>query len=175
MTWKEQQNTKHLTPEEFGELIESGEAGADSVAQTHLAGCEECRKELSYLMEGLALFRESASAYAKREFARARHVKTSFVPVHRGFSAGLGWAAAGLLAIAAALPIQLQRHARQPLAVTQTTASVSQARESDEALLEDINREVSASVPASMQALEDPTGSPSRASSDGQISTTRKN
>lgn len=175
MTWNERQNTKHLTPEEFGELVEGGETASGLVAEAHLAHCEQCREELNYLLDGLALFRESASAYAEREFARSRHVQTSFVPLHRRFSGGLVWTAAGLLAIAAALPIQLERHARQPVVVTQATASVTQAGESDEALLEDISREVSASVPASMQALEDPTGSPSGASSDGQISTTRKN
>jgi hypothetical protein len=35
---------------------------------------------------------------------------------------------------------------------------VAKVAESDEALLEDVDRELSASVPAPMQALADPTG-----------------
>lgn len=175
MSCNETHNAKHLTPEQFGELVDGGDAGADRGARAHLTDCAECREELDSMREALALFRESACAFAEREFARGHRVETSFVPIHRRFSPGLLWAAAGLLMIAAGLPIEMQRHARQPVDVMHTSTAAPQAHESDEALLEDIDREVSASVPAPMRALADPTGSASGTSSDVQTSTTRKN
>jgi hypothetical protein len=46
----------------------------------------------------------------------------------------------------------------------------AKAPESDEALLADIDRELSASVPTSMQALADPTGYQATPSSDATVS-----
>ena len=170
------ESDRHLTAEQFGGFVERGTSGDGSREERHLQECQQCREELNSMREALALFRESAAAFAEREFARKRPVSArTLVAARRGFSPGLAWAAAGLLVIAAALPVELARYARQSPEVTHTTGSAAPTHESDEALLEDINREVSASVPASMQALEDPTASASGMSSDAQTPTTRKN
>lgn len=167
---------QHLTDEQFGELLERPTRAAEtSDADAHLARCEQCREELNSMREAVVLFRDSAAAFAERELGRSQRVRaSSFVPMHRGVSHGLLWAAAGLLVIAGALPLELQRHARPLPQANRTTANAAITSESDEALLEDINREVSASVPAPMQALADPTGNAS-ASADAPTSTTRKN
>jgi hypothetical protein len=128
------------------------------------------------MREALALFRATTSAFAEREFARTPRIETAlFQPMHRRFSPGLAWAAAGLLIIATGLPLSLQHKAPLPPATHHPADSAAPLQMSDEALLEDINREVSASVPASMQALENPTGSASVATTEAQTSRTRKN
>ena len=167
---------QHLTEEQFGELVERSTASAEtSEADQHLARCEQCREELNSTREAVLLFRDIAAAFAEREFGQSQHVKTSsFVPMHRGFSHGLLWAAAGLLVIAGALPLELHRQDRPVPQPNRITANSAMSGESDEALLEDISRELSASVPAPMQALADPTGNTS-ASADVPTSTTRKN
>jgi hypothetical protein len=130
----------HLTEEQFGELI-AGSAKA------------EC----------LSLYREASTAYADRELRRIPQVK---LPARRpllfpGLESAYWAAAAAAIFLAALLPMQtLHRRAAQPApAVAAGAASVSVGSESDEALLDDVNREESASVPAAMQALEDPSGS----------------
>jgi hypothetical protein len=166
----------HLTTEQFGEMIERGATEPDTVdAAAHLAASDQCRAELQSMREALAFFRQSTSAFTERELGRSHRVQTArFASIHRGFSPGLAWAAAGLLVMAGGLPLSL-RHKPAPVPVARHTAAPATAELSDEALLEDINREVSASVPASMQALADPTGDASRTNLDAQTSTTRKN
>jgi hypothetical protein len=69
------------------------------------------------------------------------------------------WVAAAAVVLAAFLPMQmLHRRALQP-APAFSVAVADSPVESDEALLEDVNREASASVPDPMQALVDPTSS----------------
>jgi hypothetical protein len=60
--------------------------------------------------------------------------------------------------MAGILPLEMrwQRNVAAPKAAA--TVASARSAESDEALLEDIDRELSASVPAPMQALADPTG-----------------
>jgi hypothetical protein len=155
----------HLTEEQFGELIAaSAKAAADiAPAEAHVRGCEPCAAELASLRECLSLFRDASTAYADRELRRIPRVK---LPARRPlFFPSLEpayWAvAAAAIFLAALLPMQtLRRHAVQPApAVAVGAANASVGTESDEALLEDVNREESASVPAAMQALEDPSGS----------------
>ena len=98
------------------------------------------------------------------------------VPANRAIPQGLVWLAASVILVAGVLPLELrwQRPEAAPISVA-TTASAHTA-ESDEALLEDINRELSASVPAPMQALVDPTGDSDSAQAiepDSQNSTDR--
>ena len=156
----------HLTEEQFGELI-AGSAKAAAAetapAEAHLQGCEQCAAELASLRECLSLYREASTAYADRELRRIPQVK---LPARRpllfpGLESAYWAAAAAAIFLAALLPMQtLHRRTAQPApAVAAGAASVSVGSESDEALLDDVNREESASVPAAMQALEDPSGS----------------
>lgn len=167
----------HLTDDQFGELVERGalEIG-NAAAEAHLRTCKQCSAELTSMHEALALFRETTSAFAEREFARTRRVQANrLVPAYHSFSPGLAWAAAGLLVIATALPLSLRHKAPPAPSASHPAAPAAPAPISDEALLDDINREVSAPIPASMQALENPTGSASLLETDAQTSSTRKN
>jgi hypothetical protein len=157
----------HLTEEQFGELIAAsakGTAAGTAPAEAHLQGCGQCSAELVSLRECLTLFREASTAYVDRELRRIPQVKLParrrllFFPV---LESAYWAAAAAAIFLAALLPMQtLHRRAAQPApAVAAGAANVSVGSESDEALLDDVNREESASVPAAMQALEDPSGS----------------
>jgi hypothetical protein len=83
------------------------------------------------------------------------------------------WLAAAAIFLAALLPMQtLLRHKVQPAqAVAASAPSASVGSESDEALLDDVTREESASVPAPMQALADPATSASSTSTGIETST----
>jgi hypothetical protein len=162
----------HLTEEQFGELIAASAKTAPDAApaEAHLQGCEQCAAELAGLRECLTLYREASTAYADRELRRIPQVK---LPARRPllFPAlePAYWAvAAAAIFLAALLPMQsLRRHAVQPPpAVAASAANAAVGTESDEALLEDVNREESASVPAAMQALEDPSASTTSAGSE---------
>lgn len=155
----------HLTEEQFGELIAASakSTATDSdPAEAHLRSCEQCAAELAGLRECLSLYREASTAYADRELRRMPQVK---LPVRRPLlfpaSAPAYWAAAAAIFLAALLPMQtLLRHPAQPApAAAKIAPSAAVASESDEALLDDVSREESASVPTPMQALEDPTAS----------------
>jgi hypothetical protein len=155
----------HLTEDQFGELLTDspGPSGSDpgpnaALAAAHLLSCRQCAAELTTLRESLSLFREATNAYAGNELRRRPQMS---LPTRRLLSPALEpayWAAAAAIVLAAFLPMQfLRQHPSQP--APSVVASVAdRSAQSDEALLEDVNREISASVPAPMQALADPTG-----------------
>ena len=151
----------HLTEEQFGELIVASASSTDTSvthAEAHMRCCEQCAAELASLRESLCLFREASIAHANDELRRMPQVS---LPARRPlFFPALGPAylatAAAAIFLAALLPTQVLRQ-RAPHPASATAASVANApAESDEALLEDVDSEVSASVPAPMQALADP-------------------
>jgi len=152
----------HLTDERLATLLAAKPGrcnGDEAVAEAHLLSCERCATEFGELRESLSLFRETSVACANTVLAgrtAGRHREwvvpaRSPHPVHPAF-----WvAAAAMLLTAVLLPMQLRRHA-VPSSIAMNHAVSS--GESDEALLEDVNRDLSASVPSPMQALVDPTG-----------------
>lgn len=179
------QLTAHLTEDQFGKLLTraaedgNGERTAVfSAAESHLEICAQCSAELAAMRNSLSLFRQATRAYADNEL---RSVPRVVVPVRSRFSltAQPVWlaAAAAALLLAAVLPLQLARQqTRHHPAAPVAAAKAAPATQSDEALLEDIDRDTSASVPASMQALADPTanGYSNALSTSSQTSTQRK-
>jgi hypothetical protein len=161
----------HLTEEQFGELLSTSArepAANGSLAEAHVQSCEQCAAELTSLRECLLVFREASTAYADNELRRMPQVtlparRRRFLPV---VEPGYWVLAAAAIFLAALLPMQvLRQHAARPApAVAASTSSAT--AESDEALLEDVNREESASVPAPMQTLADPTDTVSSTSAD---------
>jgi len=164
----------HLTGEQFGELLSCSTetAGPEpTLAEAHLLACEACATELASLREVISLFCEASKAYAEEELRgiprwkipRRRLFTHTFVPVN--------WLTAAAIFLTALLPLQvLHRHAVQtPPAITDSEADRS--AQSDEALMDDVNRDLSATVPTSMQALDDPTDDASAADSESSDST----
>lgn len=177
----------HLTTEQLGEILDGSRDGVSSATlaaeRAHLESCEICRSEFDSLREALALFRESTAAFSSQQFTAPtrERVSTSRMLSRSGssFPHSLAWAAAGLLAAAASLPLgfhllQQQRRPAVAAAISKVPATAGRSKgESDAALLDDINRELSASVPDSMQALADPAAISSGA--DATSPMTRKN
>jgi hypothetical protein len=154
--------TTHLTHEQLCDMILARSPhplSSDFAAQQqHLAVCPSCAAELASLRTSLLIFREASVSYSQQQLIqfRGNHAptprrKTAFQPIY--------WAAAAALCIAAALPITLHRQTPSaPVTAASTTKPVNTSQ-SDEALLEEINQELSAPIPSPMQPLADPTAS----------------
>lgn len=171
----------HLTGEQFGELLARFTEAVErepTPAEAHLQTCEACSAELASLREAITLFREASDAYAEKELRgiprwklpRRAEFRKAFVPAY--------WMAAAAMFLTALFPLQvLRRHAvGTPLTVaaTATVSNTASSSQSDEALLEDVNREVSRTVPASMQALDDPSDNSAVADSQSSDVTTNE-
>ena len=80
--------------------------------------------------------------------------------------------------LTALLPLQLlRRHSApqpQATAAVQRAAQPTSSAQSDEALLEDVNSEISRSVPASMQALADPSDDETAVNSETSVPTSNQ-
>ena len=171
----------HLTGEQFGELLArfTEDVGPEpTLAESHLQACEACSAELASLREAIALFREASDAYAEREL---RGIPRWRLPNRRVFSHRLVpayWLAAAAMFVTALLPLQvLRRHAQgtpPAVAATATIGNAASSAQSDEALLEDVNRELSATVPTSMQELDDPSSDATVADSESSTATSNQ-
>jgi len=152
--------TPHLTHEQLCDILLATSPhplSSESIAiQNHLRACPSCTAELTDLMASITLFRDSAISYAEHEFDHTPAQNLSILPSPMHRSRPALWAAAAAIVVAAILPITLHRERSSPPS-TPTTASAPHTTESDEALLEDINEELSAPVPSPMQPLADPT------------------
>jgi hypothetical protein len=150
----------HLTEDQYGELLAQSTEITDSPsapADAHVLTCEQCAAELATLRESLSLFRQASNAYADNELRRLPQVS---LPARRLFSPALEpayWAAAAAIVLAAFLPMQVMHQHSLQIAPSVAISVADRPVQSDEALLEDVNREISASVPTPMQALADPT------------------
>jgi hypothetical protein len=162
----------HLTSDQMSDLLAcpssvlEAPSSGDS-ASAHLLVCAACAAEFASLREAISLFQEASVAHADREFDRLQTLARPAFPVlpaHRAYPQTLFWVAASVVLIAGILPLEMrwQRSLSTTAAASESSAAaagaIAKVAESDEALLEDVDRELSASVPAPMQALADPTG-----------------
>jgi hypothetical protein len=165
--------TGHLTEDQFGELLTMPTRTADSApgaAEAHLFVCEQCAAELASLRESLAMFRHASNAHADSELRRIPQVTLAAREALSPALVPTWWMAAAAIVLAAILPMQSLRHTFRSAPATSAAVS-DRTAESDEALLEDVDRDTSASVPAPMQALADPTDG---ISSTATISTSQR-
>lgn len=171
----------HLNEQQFAEMLlasrrELSEPPGGSELDAllaHISECSGCAAELARMRDSLALFREASTAYAD---AHMNRLPAWQPPARRAFVLQPAYwaAAAAAVFLATFVPLQMaNRHPVQPPLQTPANVAPQQAAaETDEALLEDVNRELSESVPAPMAALADPTGTPTKVS---QNSTQRTN
>lgn len=153
----------HLTEDQFAELLASftNDASPDaahsnpSSAEAHLLACEQCAGELAALRESLALFRHASIAYADSQLRGAPPLSIPTRTILRPALEPAYWLVAAAMLLTALLPLQLLRHHALPPPAVAAFSSVHSSA-SDEALLEDINLEISASLPTPMLALADP-------------------
>ncbi len=156
--------TQHLTHEQICDFIlDPPPESAPSAA--HLAACAHCSAQLATLNASLRHFQEASRSFAEREIARRPIVLT--LPRRRNIMAMPAYLAAAALFLGAVfIPLHLHHPAAPPPPSPVAAVPVSaQSTESDEALLEEINQDLSASVPSPMQPLADPTADASSATS----------
>jgi len=154
--------SNHLTEDQFGELLSQPtgvRTSETTIAEAHVHTCELCAAELATLRESISLFRQASSAYADNELRNLPPVQLPARPAQTLALQPAYWAAAAAIVLAAFLPMQaLRQHPLQPASASTTSVADRPVQSEDEALLEGIDTEISASVPTPMQALADPTG-----------------
>ncbi len=150
---------QHLSPDQLVELL----AETPATVHPHLLVCAACAAEFDSLRDSLALFRDASNAFAAQELRPSTERILAARSSYRPWLVPAYWATAAALLIAAMIPLEVQhQHTLAAAAIAATSASARSATaETDAALLDDVDRELSASVPAPMQTLEDPVGSAS--------------
>jgi hypothetical protein len=156
----------HLSSDQMSELLACAPDTACELAgleasQAHLRVCPACTAEFASLREALLLFQEASIAHADREFGRLRNpssLASPILPARGAASQTLFWVAASAVLMAGLLPPEVRWQRTLSTPTVATAEAFAPPAESDEALLEDIDRQLSVSVPASMQTLADPTG-----------------
>jgi predicted anti-sigma-YlaC factor YlaD len=135
-------NEQHLSAFEQEEYI-LGQQTPEMVR--HLANCADCRAAVSRVEDGLAAFRSAAVDWSEATASiRSWQMPsaTRFLPV-----TAMRWAVAGVLPLILMVLALLAFHNPAPRS-TQPVASIS-----DDALLDQVDDQVSVSVPSSMESL----------------------
>ncbi|CAN5449144.1 hypothetical protein BH10ACI4_BH10ACI4_29460 [soil metagenome] len=191
---------QHLSHEQICDLLLSDRLAPATVAvdatqelhQEHLQGCLICASELELLRGSVASFRTASVAVADRAMAR-RPMQAAFQAMdakrsQRHLTPAFFWAATALI-FTAAIPLGLfhtnlnpfLKHEAAVVATNNTSTSTSAntiasnaSLESDEALLESINQDLSASVPSPMQALAGPASTQSSSLTNSQTTSSQQ-
>jgi hypothetical protein len=120
----------------------------------HLVECAACRDEVARLEHGIAHFRSAAVEWSSQCLA-SRPQRLQSVPLRRFSIAAMRWGFAAavplVLLLLALLPLHLF-HLSSPQ-ITRPAVQISAAQISDDALLEQVDEQVSVSVPSSMESL----------------------
>ncbi len=165
--------TAHLTPEELYSLLSGSTSGSGStlLAETsaHLEECRDCREEFTFLAQSLGNFK-AAATHVSAQQASTRLLAPSTIHRGRFFSLPRAVWATGLAAAMAigAISVRVfdQHPLRQPASQSASvTARVEGARtqsrstqdQSDDALLQSIDKDLSATLPPSLEPLESST------------------
>jgi hypothetical protein len=141
--------TNHLTPEQLYELLDQPAAAGE--ARMHVAACERCATEFATLRESLDGFKLAATRLAEAKFSPMLQVRGGFFSgVRQSMVAWpMGLAAAGVLLAASVTMV----HRAGPGAPVNTASVAAAPLESDEALLNSIDQDLSTSVPPSLEPL----------------------
>ncbi len=172
----QQHTQQHLNHEQICDLLLSGNAETSSTGHAqqtqelhreHLHTCLICSSELELLRSSVTSFRAASIVVADRALARRPlNTPSTMLDTRRSarfISPAFFWAATALL-FTAALPLGLYhsnlnpflKRAQSPMAIVAPAATPhpTTTNLSDEALLESINQDLSASVPSPMQPLD---------------------
>ena len=140
-------NTNHLSAWEQEEYILT--QGTDLQAPQmirHLAECAECRAAVDRLEHGVGIFRSAAVEWSTK--CLATRVQQPYVASVRRFPVvAMRWA------LAAAIPLVLLALVLFPLHVPAPHAAQPVQQMSDDALLDQVDEQVSVEVPSSMESL----------------------
>jgi hypothetical protein len=131
----------HLSSEQFDGVL-SGRPAQD--AKLHLNGCAQCAGELARLREAFGDFRETASLVADK------HRLLAVISTPRRVPRMTWGLAAAVLFVSFAAPFAVHRRPATPVVGPAAQAPVAM---SDEALLDNVQNDLSSSVPESLQPL----------------------
>jgi hypothetical protein len=142
--------SQHLTSQQISEYLAGQRIPA---TEEHLRGCPDCAAEVERATEPLKLFRASVCALGERQMGPTRFVAQGRPA--RAFGP-LQWQLAMVAAALVIAAIPLVRHFQPAPRTTApiAMAQVAGAQVSDEALLRQVETEISRSVPATMEPLE---------------------
>ncbi len=144
----------HLTDEQMAALLDQS---AGAITQQHLLTCARCQAEVSDLRTALTGFRDAATSLAAAETPALR-LRPEASPATSGFRP-YAWAASfATIAAMLALSVSLLHpaHSRGNGVAPVVTAQTNTPAVSDEALLEGIQQDLSASIPPSLEPLAVP-------------------
>jgi anti-sigma factor RsiW len=147
--------TDHLSAWEQEEYVlnQGTEQNSPQVLR-HLVECAPCRAEVARLEHGIAIFRSAGVEWSSQCLA-TRPQQLQPVPLRRLSISAMQWAFAAVvplvLLLLALLPLHLF-HLSGPQ-ITHPAVQISAAQISDDALLEQVDEQVSVAVPSSMESL----------------------
>jgi hypothetical protein len=146
----------HLTDEQMFELLDQTPS---TTSQSHLRNCADCQTEFSSLHASLVNFRTAATnlAAAETPALAARRIAPRAQSLRPRIWAASLTAATALLAVSIAIihPTTTTPTTNETTAAVQPVAPT----ESDEALLDGIQQDLSTSIPPSLEPLAVPAAS----------------
>ena len=110
----------------------------------HLTECDECRAAVAQLEHGLGVYRKAALQWSAESLATRPQ---QFITAKRQPILSLRWA------VAAVIPIVLLLIALLPFRVSSPRPAQPAAQISDDALLDQVDEQLSVAVPSSMESL----------------------
>jgi predicted anti-sigma-YlaC factor YlaD len=110
----------------------------------HLTECDECRAAVAQLEHGLGVYRKAALQWSAESLATRPQ---QFITAKRQPILSLRWA------MAAMIPIVLLLIALLPFRVSSPRPAQPAAQISDDALLDQVDEQLSVAVPSSMESL----------------------
>ena len=138
-------NTNHLSAWEQEEYILDERTPQ---MLRHLTECAECRAAVARLEVGLDVYRKAAVQWSADSLAARPQ---QFVTAKKQPVLSLRWAMAAIIPLVLLLIALLPFHASNPRPVQQATQISDDSR--DDALLDQVDEQISAAVPSSMESL----------------------
>ncbi len=145
--------TTHLTEAQICNLLSEARTSEVAAAEGHLASCALCQQEFATMQHSFAAFRLAATNLSVLHTPPRPIVGVS---IHSRFSVGprLVWSAAlGSVLAVSALTISTL-HKANPSETPHAALVPVTTQASDEALLQDIDSDLSTPVPPSLQPLD---------------------
>jgi hypothetical protein len=139
--------TYHLSAWEQEEyVLNQGTEQQSPQVLRHLAECAGCRSAVARLEHGVAVFRSAAVEWSSECLATRPQQRLS-VPMRRLPVVAMRWA------MAAIIPLVLLVLAFLPFHLTSPRVAHPALQPNDDALLEEVDEQVSEAVPSSMESL----------------------
>jgi hypothetical protein len=140
---------EHLSSKQIAEWIAGNRT---AIGEQHITGCMQCRRELDSFSASLSLFSNSVRAWSEHEQSLAQSAQVrAAAPLQARFAHPLRWAtiAASLLLLLLS-GMTYREHVAEQHRIEQRQLERARA---DAALLEQVDTEVSQSVPSTFEPL----------------------